>query len=192
MPDLRALLSDLTSGDDQRAKRASAEIVQRGETALPALQACFIGGNPDAQWWVICTLASIPSPAIIPFLEAGLASSLPALQQSALLACRLQPFPDLVPAILPLLGAPDKLTARLAGDALIAQGNAAVPPVLARVESADKLPPSEAIRALAKIQDERAVPTFYRLLEAPSPLLQHWAEIGLENLGVGMVFFKPD
>ncbi|MDZ7843324.1 MAG: HEAT repeat domain-containing protein [Anaerolineales bacterium] len=54
-----------------------------------------------------------------------------------------------------------------------------------------KKPAPEAVRALAIMEDQRAIPLFYALLDSESALVTYWAEEGLSRLGVGMVFFDP-
>jgi HEAT repeat protein len=48
-----------------------------------------------------------------------------------------------------------------------------------------------AARALAAIADPAAIPALFGALEDESVLVQHWAEAGLEKLGVGTVYFAP-
>jgi HEAT repeat protein len=50
----------------------------------------------------------------------------------------------------------------------------------------------EAVRALAKIGDERAIPALFDALDNDSALIEYWASEGLEKMGVGMVFYKPE
>ena len=90
------------------------------------------------------------------------------------------------------LGDTDRICAQLAADALIAIGDAAVPALLAIMESQTGIPRMEAARALAKIGDTRAIPALFAALDDDSALVRHWAELGLENMGVGMTFFNPN
>ena len=51
----------------------------------------------------------------------------------------------------------------------------------------------EAIKALAEIKDPRCIEAFFLAIQnGDSPLVEYWADQGLERLGVGMSFFKPD
>jgi len=50
----------------------------------------------------------------------------------------------------------------------------------------------EAVRALAKIGDQRAIPALFEALDDNSALIEYWASEGLEKMGVGMVFYKPE
>jgi HEAT repeat protein len=49
----------------------------------------------------------------------------------------------------------------------------------------------EAARALAVIGDTRAIPVLFKVFEGDSAIMEHWAEKGLEKMGVGTVFFEP-
>jgi len=49
----------------------------------------------------------------------------------------------------------------------------------------------EAARALGEVGDSSAIPALFAALNDSSAVVVHLAEIGLERLGVGMVFFEP-
>jgi HEAT repeat protein len=46
-------------------------------------------------------------------------------------------------------------------------------------------------RALALIGDTAAIPALFRALDDESAIVAHWADEGLERLGVGQVYFRP-
>jgi len=97
--------------------------------------------------------------------------------------------------ITPLLFALDDdsdYIARLATEALVRAGPPAVAPLI-RTLSNDIQPRvrANAARALALLADPAAIPALFTALEDDSLLVQHWAEEGLEKLGVGQVYFKP-
>jgi phycocyanobilin lyase beta subunit len=89
------------------------------------------------------------------------------------------------------LSASDRLLARLAGDALIAIGEDAVPALIEVIENNPQPARLEAVRALSAIGDTRAIPILIKVLDQDSAIMEHWAGQGLEKMGVGMVFFKP-
>jgi HEAT repeat protein len=91
-----------------------------------------------------------------------------------------------------MLADKDALTRRLAGDALVAIGSEAVPQLMQTMQRRDHLVRLEAVRALAKIGDQRSIQALFEALEDSSALIEYWASEGLEKMGVGMVFFKPD
>jgi hypothetical protein len=47
------------------------------------------------------------------------------------------------------------------------------------------------LRALAGIRDHRAIQVMMEVMSEDSVLLQHWAQEGLERLGLDMVYIKP-
>ena len=77
-------------------------------------------------------------------------------------------------------------------DALIAMGKAATPALIKTlVQSPQPRVRANAARALALIADPSAIPALFGALEDESSLVQHWADHGLERMGVGQVYFKP-
>jgi HEAT repeat protein len=191
VPDLRTLLEILISGDEARAEATVPLLAARGDEALPALIDLLSSPEPDQRWWAARALAALDGELVIRSLEDALGDSDPAVRQCAALGLRQHPTPRIVPSLCAALSDPDRLTARLAGDALIAAGAAATTDLVGMIAEAGPAARIEAVRALAGIQDQRSIPTLYALLDEPSTLIQHWAEEGLERMGVGMVYFKP-
>ena len=95
------------------------------------------------------------------------------------------------PDLIALLNDEDRLLARLAADALIAIGGQAVGGLVEAMRTGAPSARLEAVRALARIGDPRAIPALFETLGGDSALLEHWASRGLERMGVGMLFFKP-
>ncbi len=91
-----------------------------------------------------------------------------------------------------MLADEDALTRRLAGDALVAIGSQIVPQLLDVMQNGEHVARLEATRALAKIGDECAIPALFEALDDGSALIEYWASEGLEKMGVGMVFYKPE
>jgi HEAT repeat protein len=120
-----------------------------------------------------------------------LADADPLVRQCAALSLTRRPHAEAAPALLALLGDHDSLLARLAGDALVVLGSGAVEPLIAVLDTGRLTARVEAARALALIGDTRAVPALFKLLGSESAVLEHWANEGLEKMGVGMAFFKP-
>lgn len=190
-------LADLQSGDPARAEAAAAALPAFGEAGLAALLPLLQNTNEDTRWWAVRSLVGFELPAAGELLTDALADSQPSVQHCAALALSQGRWPGSVPRLAELLASGDSLLARLAGDALIAQGLDAVDALLgvlateeahaARVEAARL----EAARALALIGDTRAIPALFKLLDSDSAMLEHWASEGLQRMGVGMAFFQP-
>jgi HEAT repeat protein len=103
-----------------------------------------------------------------------------------------QPSEAAIPDLIALLEDEDHLLARLAGDALIALGSLALPQLIQTLESGHPAAQIEAARALALIGDINAIAALFAAWQGDSAMVQYWAEIGFEKMGVGMQFFAPD
>ncbi len=191
MRDIPTLLAGLTSSDDTLAEASALELAALGEAALPALTSLLDSAEVDHRWWAVRTLAQCEYPPPDVFLRM-LEDPSGEVRQCAALALASHPDPQAAAALIRALSDPDRMTANLAANALIAIGAEAVPGLVETVHNGGQAARLEALRALAEIRDPRAIPTMMNVLEEDSVFLQHWAEIGLENLGLNMVYFKPE
>lgn len=189
--EIEALIADLTSGDDQIAEAALPNLAQMGEEALEPLLKLLNSTDPDHRWWAVRTLSQIKSPSAGENLHKALFDSDISVRYCAALSLRVSPFSEAVPTLIETLGSTDRLFARLAGDALTAVGEEAIPSLAEALQSSNPASRGEAARALAKMQKTEALTALYTAIEDPSSIVQHWVEEGFELLGVGMVFFKP-
>jgi HEAT repeat protein len=192
MPTLETLLAEITSGDEARAEAASAQFPNHGENGIVTLARLLENEDADLRWWAIRTLSRFKHPQTREYFHRGLTDADIAVQQCAALALRENPDPRSFPTLIDLLGHPDQMLARLAGDALIAAGKEATPTLLDIVENGSQASRLEAVRALAFIEDQRSIPTLLKLIDEDSILICYWAEEGLTKMGVGMVFFIPE
>lgn len=189
---LASLLADLQSGDGERSEAAAAALPAHAEAGLAALAPLLQNPDPETRWWAARSLAGFLQPAAGELLTAALADGEASVQQCAALALSQRPHADAVPALISLLASDDGLLSRLAGDALVAHGAAAVEPLAVSLEtSSSQNARVEAARALALIGDTRGIPALFKLLDSNSAMLEHWASEGLQKMGVGMSFFKP-
>lgn len=188
---MNELLADLISGDDTRAEAALHQLAALGNAAIPALHDLTASPNPDNRWWAVSTLAQMDA-VDVDMLLAALADDSVEVQQSAALGLTKHPHPKAVPALLNLLPSPNSILRNLVMNALIALGKESTPALLDFLDSHPE-PDSariSAIRALATIADTRAIPALMAASESDSALLQHWAEEGLQKLGLDMVYMK--
>ncbi|MEX2144256.1 MAG: HEAT repeat domain-containing protein [Anaerolineales bacterium] len=190
MAELGALIADLQSQDDSRAELAASALAEHGEAALTALGRIVNAGNAEARWWTMYALAGFPQDRAGELLVAGLEDPEMEVRHCAALALCKQPYADSIQPLLGLLGSQDGLLSRLAANALVAAGRAAVPGLLATLQEDSPQVKGEATRALALIGDTRAIPSFFHLLESESGLVEHWASQGLAKLHVGMTFYE--
>jgi len=192
MPSLEYLLEELTSGDEIRAEAASTLFNEHGEAAIEALTNLYSSKDPDIRWWAIKALSVFNQSKAKDCFARGLQDESLEVQQCAALALRENPNPKAIPELIPLLGHKDKILSRLAGDALIATGKEATKAILDVIETGPQTARIEATRVLANIQDPDSISSLFKLLDEDSTLLRYWAEEGLNKMGIGMMFFKPE
>jgi HEAT repeat protein len=188
--ELQSILIALTSGDDERAEAVVPQIASLGETAIESLLALLESPSSDHRWWATRTLAVIDHSKAQEGLQRALGDENPEVRQCATLSLRLNPSPSAIPILVNALHDTDRLVARFAADALAVIGPAAIQALSLSMASPDPAVRMEAVRALAAIEDPHAIHALFDALDDPSPLVSHWAEEGLERLGVGMVFFE--
>jgi HEAT repeat protein len=182
-------LDDLFSGDDQRALAALDAITADDR---PELTRALAGGDAEARCWASAALAGLPGEEATHALLTAAADPDPMVRAAVLHALGRRRAVEAITALLFALADPSPHLTRIAGDALIQIGAPAVP---ALAEALDReTAPAVRIalaRALALIADTRSIPALFRALDDESALVQHWAEQGLERMGVGQVYFKP-
>jgi HEAT repeat protein len=191
MGNLKDLLDQLSCGEDDTAEQALSHIAEWGPDVVDILHQRLAEPEVDVRWWAVRALAEIDDERVPGLLVEALSDTDQAVRWCAGLALRTHPSEQSIPTLMRLLSDEDALSRRLAGDALAAVGETAVPQLLGAANIDEHLPRLEAMRALAKIGDKRAIPIFFEALDDPSALVEYWAGEGLEKLGVGMVFYKP-
>jgi HEAT repeat protein len=191
MTELKRVIDELSSGDEQRAVAAVHELIISGEGSVEHLQKLFAHAEADLRWWALRAAAEVPSEESKTLLVAGLADEDADVRCCAALGLRHQPTPEAIPGLIKQLGSSNKLLARLTADALTSIGEMAVPELLEVMENGPQNARLEAVRALAHIGDQRSIPILFRALNEEPAIIEYWANEGLEKMGVGMVFFKP-
>ncbi|MGZ9226026.1 MAG: HEAT repeat domain-containing protein [Anaerolineales bacterium] len=203
MSSLTDLLNDLIGGDETRAEEAVSLLVDLGEEAFPALLELTHSSDADQRWWGLRVLAQSPSPSgtsrrtelLVPFLN----DPAPEVRQCAALGLAIKPEESAIQPLIQALSDEDSMVGTLAVNALVKIGSAAVPSLIEVVKrrpepvegSAPQSARIHALRALAEIRDQRAIPVMMQVMGEDSALLQHWAKEGLERLGLNMVYIKP-
>ncbi|HSB66119.1 MAG TPA: HEAT repeat domain-containing protein [Anaerolineales bacterium] len=192
MQGMMDVLDELSCGEDERAEVALTRLSIWGPEIVEILQERLDNPEPDVRWWAVRGLAEIHDERVPEMLLKALADADKGVRWCAGLALRNHPSEKAVPALINLLSNEESLTRRLAGDALVAIGSPVVPRLLEVMQVGDLLARLEAVRALAKIGDESAIPTLFAALDDSSALIEYWANEGLEKMGVGMVFYNPE
>jgi HEAT repeat protein len=185
-------LDALSCGEDERAEEALAHFSDWGPDIVEALKERLSNPEAEVRWWAVRALAEIPDEGVPELMVKALADPDQSVRWCAGLALRRRPSMVAAQALVSMLADKDALTRRLAGDALVAIGAQAVPYLLDAMQQGEHHTRLEAVRALAKIGDQRAIPALFEALDDGSALIEFWASEGLEKMGVGMVFFKPD
>ena len=189
---MKALLADLTSGDDERAEQSILPLVELGNAAIEPLLDLTRSQDADMRWWAVRALAASPHTLtvdLIPLLNDSSSS----VRAATALAILNHPSEEAIEALIQTLYDEDSLTAGLAGNALVKIGSPTTPNLLKVIEEAGTNIRILAIRALAEIKDHRAIPMMMKCLndENESAVIQYWAGQGLEKLGLDMVYIKP-
>jgi HEAT repeat protein len=186
------ILDELGCGDDERLEAAISHLAVWGPAAVEHLRERLSSPNAEVRWWAVRGLAEIDDTRVPDILVGALSDPDKSVRWCAGLALRTHPSENAAPTLLALLADEDALTRRLAGDALVAIGSPVVPQLLDALQLGTHLTRLETVRALSKIGDQRSIPALFECLDDSSALIEYWASEGLEKMGVGMVFFKPE
>lgn len=191
-PNLSANCADLWAAvaaqDDAAAELAVAQLTAADE---PLLIARLAGATGDVAWWILRALAQWGGAAsvdpILAYLDADDAAlRLVAIKALGQLAERtpttMQPH---LAQLADHLREPDGFARRVAADALVQAGNAAIPPLVALLrESRDQSVRTHAAYALGKLATPEAAPALYRCLNDANYLVHTYAYEALEQMGL--------
>lgn len=199
--EINTFIQAIQSGDDTQAEAAVSYLAdlsdQQKAACLPYLADFLDSPDANQRWWAVCALGEIPGSEADALRLRALSDADLTVRQCAALTLRLYPSPQAVPQLVNILTTSDNslvtdgLLLQLAGDALSAIGEPAVPALLETLGSAGYAARIQATRALAHIGDVRSIPALFKMLDEDSALLEYWASQGLEKMGVGMAFFLP-
>ncbi len=189
MTSLDELLDDLISGDESRAESAASELATLGGAARPGLKAALKSSDVDHRWWAVRTLAQMNDVDAGYFIEA-LNDESSEVRQAAALALVVHPAEEAAPALVRALSDEDGMLQTLATNALSAIGKAAVPILLETFPQSSMSVKIQIMRVLAEVRDPRAIPVMMKAMDESSAILNHWCEIGLQQLGLDMVYLK--
>jgi len=189
MSSLDRLIGDLISGDESRAENAASQLAQLGGSAFPSLDALLNSSDADHRWWAVRTLAQMSEVDEDGFIEA-LHDVSPDVRQAAALALVAHPTEKAAPALVRALNDDDAMMQTLAANALSAVGKAAVPILIEEFPQASASAKIHIMRVLANVRDPRAIPIMMKGMDEASAILHHWCEIGLQQMGLDMVYLK--
>jgi HEAT repeat protein len=191
MSDLAQLLADLSSGDDRLAEKAVTKIIDLGKDGIPELLKLRESKDDDTRWWAYCALGQMQVADANWFIP-GLKDPSPDVRESSAMALCHNPHPKATFPLISVLSDEDRMVATLAGNALIGIGKETTLELIKVMEEGTPPAKIEAARALAEIKDTRAISALMTGSENGSEMVKFWSKQGLENLGVGMVYFNPE
>jgi HEAT repeat protein len=193
MTELELLLAALTCGDDTRAEQAAVRFPAFGPAGIDVLKPLIKSADLDTRWWAVRALAGFEQPdETTPELAAALDDESSEVRQAAAMALCHHPHLQAISALIQALSDPDPMTANLASRALGLIGVEATPALLDVLKNGTNTAKMEAARALAEIKDPRSIPSLMQALQTDSALLQYWISSGLDKMGLGMVYLKPE
>ncbi len=193
MSEIHQWIEQLRNGDDDAAERAAIQLAGSPQASLPCLKNLLHAEDPDERWWALRTLALFPhQEELVSLFITALKDSSVQVQQCAALALCKYPTEAALDELIKLLSDKNSLLVTLAGNAIIKIGSAAVPALLQVLDDKNNSARIEAARILAELSDTRTIPALMKAMSEESALVQYWAEQGLNKMGLGMVYIKPD
>jgi len=191
-PDRRQWIDALVSGDDDRAEAAAQALGRLGDDALPALSELLSRSDADGRWWAARTLGEIESDAALALLIDCTADPDPDVRACAIFA--LGTFGEraraAVPALIQRLGDASVYAGQMAADALARIGSTATEPLIDALKNGPPPVRGRAARALAQLADRASIPALIISLDDESPIVEYYADIALQKMGVGTVLLK--
>jgi HEAT repeat protein len=186
------LLQDLASGDDDRAEAAALALGRLGEDSLPGVRDLLSSPSVDCRWWATRALGEIRSPAAIAALIDQCADVDPDVRACAIYALGALDgeAASAIPTLIGRLADPSVYVGQLAADSLARIGPVATPKLIVALNDGAPSVRSRAARALAHIADPRSIPALIAALDDESPIVEYYADIALQKMGVGTVLLK--
>lgn len=190
--DLKALLAALVSGDDDRAEEAALALGRLGEAALPALRELLSSPDIDRRWWVTRALGEIDSATAIPLLIQQCRDADRDVRACAIYALGTfaQKSVDSIPILLQCLADSSVYVGGMAADTLARIGTAATPGLIDLLKNGTPPVRRRAARALAQIADPASIPALIAALDDENPIVEYYADLALQKMGVGTVLLK--
>lgn len=190
MSDIDELLSELTGGDDERAEAAAQQLARAGDDVVEGLHVLLTSQNPDERWWAVRTLAAMEPPRI-DLLARSLEDESAEVRAAAALGLAAHPSARAIPDLARRLDDQDDLVSTLCVNGLVAIGTTSVPTLLEAFPKASPRGRIQIMRTLAALKDPRAIRVMLEATEDESAMLSHWAQEGLDALGLSMVYLMP-
>ncbi|HEY4687730.1 MAG TPA: HEAT repeat domain-containing protein [Anaerolineae bacterium] len=190
--DHQELIDALTSGDDDRAEAAALALGRLGDAVLSNVCDLLPNADADVRWWATRTIGEIGTDAAIAALIGQCVDPDPDVRACAIYA--LGTFGEraavAVPALVQRLSDTSVYVGQLAADSLARIGTGATGPLIDALKSGTPAVRGRAARALAQLVDQASIPALIESLGDESPIVEYYADIALQKMGVGTVLFK--
>jgi Uri superfamily endonuclease len=188
---LEDLVAALLEGSDEHREQAAVALGNLGTAVLAPLAELLDSQDADARWWAARALAEVGGGEAARLLAGILADSNPDVRACACLALGRIGGRQAAIDLAACLADESPFVAGIAADALSMIGEPAVSVLAECLSTKNTHLRLLAVRALSRIRSEAAIPSLISMLEDSSYLVRHYAEEGLEALGLGLVLFSP-
>lgn len=191
-PDHKELLSALASGEDGRAEEAALALIRMGGDALPLVRDLLSSSDVDSRWWATRTIGQIDSAEAVAALAEQCADPDPDVRACAVFALgsHRERAAEAVPVLIEKLADPSVYVGQMAADSLARIGPPATPTLIAALQDGPTTVRGRAARALAQLADKSSIPALIASLDDESPIVEYYADIALQKMGVGTVLIK--
>jgi HEAT repeat protein len=178
---------------DERREEAALALAALGDGALSRLHELLKANNADHRWWSARALAALGAPPAVLLLIETLSDPDPDVRTCAALGLGALAAPQAAAPLARLLADESAYVGRIAGNALMQVGQAAIPALIEALSSPSPAARAGAARALIPLaaSGHDAIPALFAALDDDSALVTYYAEEALERMGVGMVLVKP-
>jgi HEAT repeat protein len=191
-PDANTLFDALTSGDDDRAEAAARALGQLGDEVMLRLRELLSHPDPDRRWWATRALAEVNSDAAAAALIDSCADPDADVRACAIHALGLggERAGGAIPVLIQHLSDSSAYVGQLAADSLALIGKHATPALIEALKTGTPSVRGRAARALSQIADLKSIPALIAALDDESPIVEYYADIALQKMGVGTILLK--
>lgn len=193
IPDQNTLLEAFTSGDDERAEEAALALIRMGEDALPVVRELLSSPDVDSRWWATRTVGQIDSADAVTALADQCDDPNPDVRACAIFALGTfrERATEAVPVLIKKLADPSVYVGQMAADSLARIGQSATPALIEALKDDSPTVRGRAARALSHLADKSSIPALIASLDDESSIVEYYADMALQKMGVGMVLLKP-
>lgn len=179
------------TGDDAATEAAASALTLADAETLPTLRQMLADPDAERRWWAVRGLAAVGGEAATRLIIRALADPDTDVRACAVVALAHLTPPTAIDPLVARLSDSSAYVSRLTADALSLFGQPAVDPLIEALETGDTAQRAGAARALRTLESPQAIPALYRALDDRSAVVTHYAKEALDQMGVGIVLFRP-